>query len=99
MRALEPGERFGKLTVLEKAWETRRGPFLTVWYRLHCDCGEAHVGKVDRLLSGQLRSCGCASSGGRVAVQKRMDVALQKTLKAAECYEVPSQSSYKRDAA
>lgn len=79
-RALLPGERFGLLTVLEKAWETRRGRYVDTYYRLTCDCGEAHCATGANLLRANTKSCGCLRSGGRAAVAKQMDTQLQKTI-------------------
>lgn len=87
-RELQPGERFGKLTIIEKGWETRKGPFLEVWYRVQCDCGGTNAVRRSRLLAGATKSCGCQRAGGRAAVEKQMATALQNTLKQAERYEL-----------
>jgi len=54
---LDPGTRFGRLTVLgvddEKSVPKRR------WYRLQCDCGKQTSSRVDALSAGDTVSCGC----------------------------------------
>lgn len=59
-RFVTPGERFGRGVVLEPEIRvsqpngtTRRGA------RLICDCGRRYVTLIDRLVSGDSRSCGC----------------------------------------
>lgn len=49
------GQRFGRLTVLERA-ENKRGH--AAWL-CRCDCGRSIVVQSDSLKSGNTRSCGC----------------------------------------
>ena len=49
------GMRFGKLTVAAKRGSDGHGS----WYRCQCVCGGTTIVRVDRLLSGHTRSCGC----------------------------------------
>lgn len=94
MRALAAGERFGKLTIIEEAWRTRRGPYVEVWYRVQCDCGQTNAVRGSRLTEGTTKSCGCGAPGGRAAVEKRMATSLAKTLKQAAPYELsPSEDA------
>lgn len=88
-RKLTIGERFGKLTITEEKWGTRRGPFVHTYYKCMCDCGTEHLTTDNNLLRGLTKSCGCLRSGGRAAVKKQMGTQLEKTLKAAERYMVP----------
>lgn len=50
------GQRFGKLTVIEKTDERRHGNI--VW-KCKCDCGNIHNTYTYLLTSGQCQSCGC----------------------------------------
>lgn len=54
------GQRFGKLTVLERAEDrvTKSGKKLVAWL-CKCDCGKKCVIKSTNLKSGNTRSCGC----------------------------------------
>lgn len=56
------GQRYGRLTAIERA-ET---PLMTTrtgaWWICKCDCGEETIVSGDRLTSGQTRSCGCLRS-------------------------------------
>lgn len=52
--ALEHGERFGKLTVLEKLTSKNRGPR----YRCGCVCGcQKVVTTARKLMRGEVKSC------------------------------------------
>ena len=53
------GERYGKLTVLEKAAEQKKGR--SVW-KCKCDCGKLVLATTSELESGKKRSCGCQSA-------------------------------------
>lgn len=48
------GERFGRLTALERAFHRRR----TAWL-CRCDCGNETTVTTDSLRGGNTRSCGC----------------------------------------
>lgn len=50
------GQKFGKLTVLERTENTKSGK--TKWICI-CDCGNKAVVVGDRLKSGKTKSCGC----------------------------------------
>ncbi|GGB41440.1 hypothetical protein GCM10011409_18710 [Lentibacillus populi] len=54
-RALEIGERFGKLTVLREV-DRKHG---RQHYLCKCDCGNEKVVMKGNLFGGQVRSCGC----------------------------------------
>jgi hypothetical protein len=61
---LEPGRRFGKLTVIKeierlelKNYRFRRQ------YLCKCDCGKETKARKDKLLAGTRVSCGCARAG------------------------------------
>ena len=53
---LQPGDRFGKLTVLE---ETERLPGWHRAYLCSCDCGKQVIRRGSSLVSEHLKSCGC----------------------------------------
>lgn len=57
---IQVGQRFGRLTVLEKAvapagleHEQR------TWYKCRCDCGNVVVKRAQHLKNGNTKSCGC----------------------------------------
>lgn len=52
---VHPGERFGMLTVIERAANVRG----KVMFVCRCDCGEVKVVSADSLRTGKTRSCGC----------------------------------------
>lgn len=56
---INPGDKFGKLTVLNKITDyyVDSGGFL---YNCKCDCGtESHIVLGSRLVNGSIKSCGC----------------------------------------
>lgn len=52
------GQKYGRLTVLERAENTKSGR--TQWL-CKCDCGKQTVVKADNLRNGHTSSCGCYS--------------------------------------
>lgn len=54
------GQRFGRLTVLERIetppWLTHEG---SRWYKVRCDCGNVFDVRGNSLRQGVTRSCGC----------------------------------------
>lgn len=50
------GKKFGKLTVLKKLEERKRGK---IAYECMCDCGNVAVVIGSDLKSGHVKSCGC----------------------------------------
>lgn len=52
------GKTFGDLTVVTR--EGRQGTNTT--WRCQCSCGNVHVVRRDRLLSGDIKSCGCKNT-------------------------------------
>jgi hypothetical protein len=50
------GEKFGRLTVLNRAGSTKQG--VSLWL-CKCDCGAMFIAHSQRLKSGQTKSCGC----------------------------------------
>lgn len=50
------GQRFGRLTVIERASRKTHGES---WWLCHCDCGDGITTTSHRLRSGSTRSCGC----------------------------------------
>lgn len=50
------GQKFGRLTVLERAKNNTRGQ--SMW-RCKCDCGNTWTGLGTSLISGNTQSCGC----------------------------------------
>lgn len=67
------GQRFGRLTVLEKSLERRGRSFTWV---CQCDCGMiTHPIRTSYLLSGKTRSCGCL----------RNDITKQRSVKHGLC--------------
>lgn len=54
------GQRFGKLTAIEKMPESNK--FKRTMYRCKCDCGNEIITSSGGLLSGNTKSCGCMVS-------------------------------------
>lgn len=58
----EAGNRYGRLTVIERAprpeWETS---YVAYW-RCVCDCGQEHIVNGRQLRRGMVHSCGCLRS-------------------------------------
>ena len=52
------GQKFGRLTVLEFAFKKGHYQF----YKCKCECGTLKNVRKDHLISGQVKSCGCAKS-------------------------------------
>lgn len=62
------GQRFGKLTVLERACPERKGK---VYWVCRCDCGNYTVVAGDNLKSGNTKGCGCMQVEGARKVNKK----------------------------
>lgn len=58
-----PGRRFGKLTVIAECEAPdssgRKTKSYEKFYFCQCECGEATVGQITKLNTGEKRSCGC----------------------------------------
>lgn len=63
----EVGNKYGRLTVLERAENTPDG---RVQWLCKCDCGTLHVVSASNLRGGQVKSCGCIKSSGEEAIAK-----------------------------
>ena len=68
------GQRFGMLTVIEKAPNIGRD---TAW-RCRCDCGNERVVRTANLRKGRTTSCGCAVAGPRLDGSNRLDLTGQR---------------------
>lgn len=53
------GKKFGRLTAL---YRTKTGPRREVYWMCQCDCGNLVEKRINSLLSGQTKSCGCLNS-------------------------------------
>ena len=51
------GQRFGKLVVLAKTEERKRG---SIWWKCQCDCGNECLKPTNELNYGLAVSCGCS---------------------------------------
>lgn len=60
------GERFGKLTVIERVGIANRQAV----YKCKCDCGNIVEVKSGQLKSGKTQSCGCIKSQGEFKISK-----------------------------
>lgn len=66
--SIQPGQKYGKLTVIEVSEEkSQEGRTL---YLCRCDCEEGNTIKVtaNRLLSGSVKSCGCLRAAAKKAI-------------------------------
>ena len=54
------GQRFGRLVIVKQT--TRVGPQRGTWVIGRCDCGRWKQVRVDTLVQGVTRSCGCLRS-------------------------------------
>ena len=65
------GQRFGKLVVIERGEDYRKGFSMCTRWRCRCDCGKETLVRSYRLRSGQTKSCGCGmrrkKEGGNAA--------------------------------
>ena len=61
------GERFGKLTVIERVKNNR---FDHVCYRCKCDCGGEAIVDSTNLKNGNTNSCGCIKSKGEMKINQ-----------------------------
>lgn len=59
---IQPGERFGKLTVIGVAPRATDGEPLLEW-ECRCDCGQTTRASAHYLVRGRKKSCGCAHYG------------------------------------
>ena len=64
------GQRFGKLTVLEKS--TLNNGHTNANWRCRCDCGNEKIARAASLRSGATRSCGCLLSDGRKRAAEKL---------------------------
>jgi hypothetical protein len=55
------GNRFGKLTVIERSPNKKRGDINRTQWHCQCDCGNVVDVYSDSLISGDTASCGCLS--------------------------------------
>lgn len=61
------GERFGKLTVIERVDNNR---YNHICYKCRCDCGNEIIVDVSNLRNGNTNSCGCIKSKGEMLINK-----------------------------
>lgn len=59
MTAIEPGEKFGRLTA--KTYEGKTSGRAEMW-KCKCECGQIRIVKETALKSGHTKSCGCLSA-------------------------------------
>lgn len=71
MKSVDSGQKFGKLTVIEKDLQKKKP-----YYICKCECGKTKSILVYDLLSGHTSSCGCNSS--RHTIGKRKQRVLNK---------------------
>jgi len=60
------GQRFGMLTVIERA--PRRGKAGNARWFCRCDCGNLADHRGQHLTSGKVTACGCQMAGGKTRV-------------------------------
>lgn len=57
--SIQIGDTFGRLTVLDKAYDKYNGPFLHTFWTCMCECGNRTIVRDDALMLGNTTSCGC----------------------------------------
>lgn len=55
------GQKFNKLTVLERDWSYPTGAGKSVYWKCLCDCGNIKSIRTDKIRKGVIKSCGCLS--------------------------------------
>lgn len=70
------GQRFGRLTVIERSEKTAKG--CSVYWKCICDCGNETIVSRDNLKGMKTKSCGCLSkelleSRNRKMLEKRLN--------------------------
>lgn len=60
------GQRFGRLTVIERAESRRLGKQLKTFWLCRCDCGNMKEVSATNLQTGCSRSCGCIANESRI---------------------------------
>lgn len=55
------GQKFNKLTVLERDWSYPTGTGKGVYWKCLCDCGNIKSIRTDKIRKGIVKSCGCLS--------------------------------------
>lgn len=73
------GMRFGKLTVVQRIWDTCR----EAKWLCRCDCGNKTIVSGHNLRTGAVRSCGCTASFGEEMARK---ILLKKSIKFSTQY-------------
>lgn len=68
------GQKFGRLTVLERAENAKNG---AVHWKCHCECGNVVIVRGDSLRLGITRSCGCLKS--ELAIKRNTKHGMSKT--------------------
>lgn len=69
---VKPGQRYGDLTVLQRAFTVHDGqgsPGYVMWM-CRCDCGVEKPVRSNNLRSGNTQSCGCRQQRPRQRVNK-----------------------------
>lgn len=64
---LFPGQKFGRLTVIERIGPSPSGPI--VWL-FECECGRKHPAQASGVVAGKTRSCGCLAIESRIKAGK-----------------------------
>ncbi len=93
------GQKFGRLTVIERAGSRAWGRGSHATWLCECECGNKCVVVGSQLLSGITQSCGClrkevASERGKVHVQPKEIIRIRKIFRGMKrrCYEKTEQS-------
>lgn len=55
------GQKFNRLTVLERDLSYPSGAGKSVYWKCKCDCGNIKSVRTDKLRNGEIQSCGCLS--------------------------------------
>lgn len=73
---LMPGDKFGKLTVIELDHKEKRKDRTEFFYKCQCECGNFKIAPKRHLKDGSIQSCGCNRKG--INIGNRINIAGQK---------------------
>lgn len=64
------GMKFGKLTAIKNTGKLHNGVYL---WECICECGNTCIKPINKLMIGEINSCGCLNSKGEMKIQKILE--------------------------